>query len=245
MIHKLKKYIKSKKYPYIYTIDSHDSDGCKFEVTNSVEEWRVSTLDNEHQFLKKYINEILPNDIVFDIGANIGIYSIHAAKKAAKVYSFEPDPGFRSRLSKNISINEAKDRISIIEWAVSDSLGEVTLYTDGEAGSSPSLKKVGERGEVEVNMNSLDTAINEGLIQPPNLVKMDIEGAEILALRGMKNLLTSNNAPRSIFIELHPVFLKRFDSSIKECKRLLESANYKAEYSDVRDDQEHCIYQKI
>lgn len=242
IFYKIKEYY---KFPYILTIDSHNSSGCDFEVSNSTEEWRVTTLDDEHDFLARFLSEISQNDIIFDIGANIGIYSIHAAKSSSKVYSFEPDPGFRSRLRKNIVLNGVDDSVSVIEWAVSDSRGKVTLYTDGEAGSSPSLKKIGERGEVEVDTNSLDATINEGLIQAPNLIKMDIEGAEIMAIRGMQSLLNSNNAPRSIFIELHPVFLKSFNSSIEECKKLLESANYKAEYTDIRDDQEHYIYRKI
>lgn len=244
-VKKIFKFLKEyNKYPYICTVDSHTSSGCDFEVSNSTEEWRVSTLDDEHEFLAKFLSEISANDTVYDIGANIGIFSVHAAKKANKVYSFEPDPGFRSRLVRNIDLNLIHDKDIVVEWAVSDTQGIVTLYSDGESGSSPSLKKIGDRGEVEVKTNTLDDAISENQIPPPNVIKIDIEGAEILALRGMKDLLGSNESPRLIFIELHPVFLKEFDSTVSECKSIIEKAGYISEYSDVRDNQEHCIYRK-
>jgi FkbM family methyltransferase len=218
--------------------------GCDFEVSNSTEEWRVKSLDDEHVFLAKFLSEISTNDIVYDIGTNIGIFSVHAAKKANKVYSFEPDPGFRKRLIRNIDLNMLNDKDIVIEWAVSDTQGIVTPYSDGESGSSPSLKKIGDRGEVEVKSNTIDDAISNDEIRTPNVIKIDIEGAEILALRGMKKLLESEESPRLIFIELHPVFLKDFDSTVDECKSIIEKAGYISEYSDVRDNQEHCIYRK-
>jgi len=78
----------------------------------------------------------------------------------------------------------------------------------------------------------------------PTLVKIDIEGAEILALRGMNKLLSSKDAPRYLFIELHPDFLKGFRSSIEECVTIIESFGYVAEYSRSRADQFHYIYRK-
>jgi len=99
----------------------------------------------------------------------------------------------------------------VMDWAVSNQRGIATLYTDGVEGNSPSLDQVGERGSVLVNTDSIDNAISESVLPLPTVVKMDIEGAEILAIQGMKKLLSSQDAPRCLFIELHPDFLPGFN----------------------------------
>lgn len=135
--------------------------------------------------MSSFLGEIKHGDYVYDIGGNIGIFSIHAAKYGENVISFEPDPEFRARLVKNTELNGLQRSIEIMDWAVSNSKGKVTLYTNGASGSSPSLVKVGERGAVTVKTDSIDNVIDEGLISAPDLIKIDIEGAEILALKGM------------------------------------------------------------
>jgi len=73
---------------------------------------------------------------------------------------------------------------------------------------------------------------------------MDIEGAEILALIGMKRLLSSKKAPRMIFIEIHPVFLDAYKSSVLEVGNFIKSFGYKEIYSKIRASQLHKIYKK-
>lgn len=217
--------------------------GCRFEITTPIEAFRVEQYGNEEEFTRLLLEEVQPADVLYDIGACVGLVTVHAARKGAHVVAFEPDRDYRSRLVTNLRLNGLTD-VQVVEWAVSDTGGEATLFTDGVQGRSPSLREIGERGSVNVCTDSIDNAIERGEIPEPDVVKMDIEGAEVLALYGMRDMLASKRAPRVFFIEIHPGFLPAFDSSSEEIQSILESFGYYEEQRMVRDAQVHCVYRK-
>jgi FkbM family methyltransferase len=233
-----------KPFPHRITLTSLVSGGCKFEATTRVEEGRVVGLGDEEDFIRLLLAEIQPGDVFFDVGSCVGIYALHAAILGVRVVAFEPDPSYRRRLLKNIRLNKLQGRIQVVEWAVSDRTGTATLYTNGVEGRSPSLSQVGERSAVCVDTDSIDNAIADGRLPYPTMVKIDIEGAEVLALRGMSQLLSSQDSPRCLFIELHPGFLPGFGSSADECMGIIESFGYVREYFHSRAEQLHCIYRQ-
>ena len=218
--------------------------GCKFEITTATEVHRIVNFGDEEEFTHLILKEIKVKDVIFDIGACVGFITVHAAKKGAQVIAFEPDPRHRVRLLTNIHLNKLKN-VQIVEWAVSDTLGNVTLYSDGIDGSSPSFIFPRRKYEENVATGTIDGALQRGEIIYPNLVKMDIEGAENLALKGMKRLLSSKKAPRMIFIEIHPDFLDDYNSSVLEVCNFIKSFGYKEIYSKIRATQLHNIYRKI
>ena len=226
------------------TLDNFYSNGCVFEIINPMEEYRVISLADEEEFIRLLLEEIQPGDILFDIGSCIGMHALHAALYSAKVFAFEPDPSIRKRLKRNIKINKLKKDINVINWAVSNKKGKEILYTDGIEGNSPSLRLFGDRSFIEVDTDTIDNKLIHGDLPSPTLIKMDIEGAEILALQGMKGLLTSEIAPRKVFIELHPEFLGYFNSSMEECMNIFKIYGYKLDYCKPRQNQIHCIYNK-
>ncbi|MFH1079353.1 MAG: FkbM family methyltransferase [Pseudomonadota bacterium] len=230
-------------FPRVVTISKIIPSGCRFEISSDMESFRIESYGNEEEFTTMLIQEIRAGDIVFDIGACVGLVSVHAAKKDVMVYSFEPDPYYRSRLTNNMRLN-GLDNVNVIEWAVSDHAGQATLFTDGENGNSPSLRKIGERGSVMVKTDSIDKAIHRGDIPIPSVIKLDIEGAEILALRGMQELLIANHSPRAIFMEVHPDFLRYFGSSEKEIEDMMFQCGYTLDYKIDRSNQFHCVYRK-
>jgi FkbM family methyltransferase len=231
--------------PPVVVLNEYLEKGCKFEITTKTEKIRVMSIGNEREFFESFLSVIEPTDVIFDIGSCVGLYAIHAGVMEADVFAFEPDPGYRKRLRKNIRINRLIRRIKVVSWAVSNKKDQATLYTDGVDGKSPSLGLVGERGSVNVDTNTLDNAIREGELPKPTLLKMDIEGAEVLALQGMTELLSSKNAPRAIFIEIHPELLGNFGSSSRECIELIETYGYKQKRCVERDAELHCIYKKV
>jgi len=219
--------------------------GCEFEITTKMEKFRVTGYGDEADTIEKVLSEIKPDDVLYDIGSCVGLYALHAALLGCQVIAFEPDPAYRKRLMRNIKINKLGKKIRVLNRAVSEKPGEVTLYTDGVEGNSPSLRQVGSRGNVIVKTDAIDNLISKGVIPVPDIIKLDIEGAEILALRGMKNLLTSQKSPRFIFVEFHPEFLPSFNSSVEECEKLIESYGYTRYYESHRSNQLHYIYKKI
>ena len=230
-----------RRLPRIVTIKTFVPAGCQFEISTPVEAYRVECFGGEKIFTKKILSELTPSDVLFDIGACVGMVSVHAAKKGVHVVAFEPDPGYYSRLKTNLRLN-GLDQVHVVPWAVSDKPGETVLYTDGVGGNSPSLRKVGDRGSVTVRTDTIDLALSRDEFPPPTVIKIDIEGAEILALRGLTRLLQSKTAPRAIFIETHPQFLPLFGSSEAEVMRLLESFRYIQKYKSQREGQMHYMY---
>jgi FkbM family methyltransferase len=220
------------------------ASGCIFEITSRTEHNRVTGYGKEADSIQRVLSEIKTSDVFYDIGSCVGIYALHAAYYGGVVIAFEPDPGYRKRLKRNIKINRLKKRIQVIDWAVSDRSGIITLYTDGVEGNSPSLSLVGDRGAVSVKTNTIDNAVASKQIPYPDIVKMDIEGAEMLALQGMKKLLDSEKAPRFLFIEFHPEFLSSFNSSVEECEMFIESHGYTKVDVKQRLDQLHYFYKK-
>lgn len=219
--------------------------GSLFVVASKMEYYRIANYGDEFEIIHKVLAQVKKGDIFFDIGSCLGLYAIHAGMLGSNVYAFEPDPGNRKRLKKNIRLNKLRKNITVLDWAVTDHTGSVDLFTDGINGNSPSLKEVGARGSVTVKANSIDNAVELREIPSPDLIKIDVEGAEILVIKGMQKVLASENAPRLLFIEFHPKFLDNFNSTVEECNSILESHNYNQEFCTSRSDQMHSFYKKV
>jgi FkbM family methyltransferase len=238
---RLTTYVYKRRLPIVVTLTEFETPGVRFEVSNLVEQFRVVEHGGETEYTAAMLQDLRHDDVLFDVGANVGMVAIHAAK-ICRTVAFEPDPSIRRRLEVNTALNP--DRAFTLEpFAISDSDGTVVLYTDGDDGNSPSLvHQRGESGSVSVSARSLDSLEAEGRLPHPTVIKLDIEGAEILALRGAKGLLTSPERPRALFIEVHGTFLPGFGSSADEVHALLQEFGYtNATYRAERWDQTHLI----
>lgn len=241
----IRKCVPSFKYPYRYISSINSNDNCVFFIKDPIDEYRIVKFGDEEYFLSLVLDNLKRDDIFFDIGSNIGLYSIYAAKKCANVVAFEPDHEIRSRLLENIEINNLNN-LKVVDWAVSNIKETRLLYSDGTAGYSPSLCEIKGRfkGSKKAVCNSIDNGISEGILPIPSAIKIDIEGAEYLALCGMNKLLLSKKPPRIIFIEIHPLFLQEFKSSSDEVIHFLESCGYTCKYENHRDNEIHAIFIK-
>ena len=196
-----------------------------FETTNSIEDYRANELGGERSLVEKYIELLEDGMIVWDVGANIGVFSLFAARANAQVHSFEPDPGFAKRLRRNIYLNGQDGSITIHEMALNDTNGQITLYTDGVDGMSPGLSEGDseDREEVVVDQQRGD-ALN---LQSPDLLKIDVEGAEGGVIRGMTDILESIDM---IVVELHQTMLPRFGDEPKDVKKFIVSHGFSKLY---------------
>ena len=226
--------------PRIATLDAIES-GCRFHVGSGTENFRIARFGGEQEFVRQIIDAINPGETLFDIGTCVGLVAIHAAKRGAKVIAFEPEPTFRKRLRENLALN-GMDDMTVIEWAVSDSESMATLYTDGAHGNSPSLTAADGRGAIRVRTATIDSAIEAAALPVPHVIKLDIEGAEVRALQGMKSLLRRKDRPRVIFIEVHPNFLSRLGDDPEEIGAILNSAGYTLAEQREREDQIHQVW---
>ncbi len=176
--------IKKLKTNYV-EIDGHkinldDSDSMRLSTRGYFEPEIKETF-------KKYVKE---GDTVVDIGAHIGYHTLTLAKlvgEKGKVYAFEPCPEIFELLKKNVNVNCYKNVI-LINKAVSNSTGKQRFYVDKTGRNSlinsTSIKMT---QAIEVDTIGLDD-----LNIKPNLIKMDVEGGEIKALKGMNNTIKKN-----------------------------------------------------
>ena len=151
---------------------------------------------------------IQPGMTVYDVGANIGYISLIAARlvgNGGKVYSFETLPDNIKRLQENIRQNDMDDRVQVCHSAVVDHSGETTFFTHKSGAMGKAAGSAGRQEEytqsIHVRAVALDDFVFTEGNPPPQIIKMDIEGGEILAVQGMKRLLAE--VKPLLLIELH------------------------------------------
>ncbi len=138
-----------------------------------------------------------PGMTFVDVGAHIGWYSLIAAcavGENGRVYAFEPDPSNFDLLKKNIVVNDYEGRAILVRKAVSETAGVVSLFPgkDDSGGSSLYATPGAGTRSVEVETITLDDFFAKQNWPKVDLMKMDIEGAESRALRGMAELSRRN-----------------------------------------------------
>lgn len=163
------------------------------------------------------LKKLKRGDVFFDIGANIGYYTVLASKKVGprgRVFAFEPDFENFKQLSENVKLNKCKN-VVLENKAVSDRNGRIKFKIEHlKKGESRASKN----GQISVPTIKLD---NYGKI---DVLKMDIEGAEIMALRGAKKTL--NRRGIKLFIEYNPGSLEEFARGPNELLRLIRQLGF-------------------
>lgn len=152
-----------------------------------------------------FCSKIKPAMTVIDIGANLGYYTAlasHCVGNQGLIIAFEPEPNFFKLLSKNISRNNLKN-VKLFEMAIADKNGISELHLSDENKGHNSLISSEElKTSVNVKTTTLDKFLASQKIIKVDMMKMDIEGAEILAIEGMKNTLIKHMP--LLFLEFSP-----------------------------------------
>lgn len=168
--------------------------------------------------------------VVMDIGANIGYYSVIAARKAVDgmVYAFEPSSAIRRRLLDNIAVNGLRN-IEAVAAAVGAPAGAQPFFVSGPDNTGMSGLRQAENfsGMTEmVTVVSFDEWVAEKNISRVDFIKMDIEGAEADALHSMKQTLQRRQPV--LFIEIREHLLRQFGHPPAGIYEFLFSLGYKA-----------------
>ena len=169
----------------------------------------------EPQMQRLIAAELKRGGTFYDIGANVGFYSMLASVliDPGKVFAFEPLPVNLSYLRKHLDLNGI-DIVDVKEVAISDEVGAARFQTE----KTGAMGRLNELGNLQVKTSTLDSLIDSNEISPPNYIKMDIEGAEFKALQGAKRC----------FMEYRPkLFLGTHGAEVHcKCIQLLRSWNY-------------------
>jgi len=190
--------------------------------------WGVYSEDFITQFILNQVG-ITDSDLIIDIGANIGWYSlVLSSEHHPKILAFEPDPVNFSLLSENIRMN-GRQNIEAINRAVADkeSVMKLFLYKDYNQGRHSLIEGEKSKGYVEVKTVVLDEFIRQkGLDKVPiKFLKIDIEGFEYTALRGGRETLLRT---QNVLSEFSPAIMRKIDESPEAYVNYMSELGFKA-----------------
>jgi FkbM family methyltransferase len=171
-----------------------------------------------------------PGMTVLDVGANIGQYTLiaaHGVGPHGHVHAFEPTPHIAAELRANVALNRFEN-VTVNEVAITDAMGETLLFcTDpGSPGTNTIMHPTEHvRSSVKVPTMTIDHYLAEQGITGVDVMKLDIEGAELLALSGARGLLSGDRAP-VIVLEVNPRTISLGGSSADQLLRSLHECGY-------------------
>jgi FkbM family methyltransferase len=206
-----------------------------------------------------------PGDTAWDIGANIGLYTLLTGQvvgPGGRVVAWEPSPATFAVLADHIAANGMASWCQPIHAAVADQTGGRMAMTVDPACLGNSTDRLGQTGQgqvVQVEVGTMD-GFAATLGHRPRAIKVDIEGAEVLALRGAAGLLAPGPHERpALMIAVHPMFLPEFGCSTTDLEEVVARYDYRcwtldgrparpveyAEYLLLPPEREDALLQRV
>jgi FkbM family methyltransferase len=183
---------------------------------------------NESRFLNRFLK---PGMVLVDVGANQGEFSLFAAKRLSQgtVYAFEPMNIFFDQLTENISLNQFTN-VKTFHCGLSDQSGEVPIYLGTTAGNENeglgTIFQSQERNRFiqNIQLRTLDQIATEEKIDTIDFLKIDVEGAELMVLRGARKTLERTRPV--VMIEMSDDTYRAAGYSAEDVKAFFEQINY-------------------
>jgi FkbM family methyltransferase len=174
--------------------------------------------------------KVRPGATVLDVGAHVGLFTVLLARWAGpkgQVFAFEPTPLTRTALIDHLTLNDVAGQVTVCPFAVSDKEGSSAVYTvsnSPENTLSPIHGRLPNAEAVEIEVTTLDAFCGSRRIRP-DLIKIDIEGFELHALRGAKQILVHHRP--TVVVEMHPMNWPEIGVTREQAAGLLGELNYR------------------
>lgn len=206
----------------------HDGVRLRFTAPNVLCEWRAQTFSTKEPETLAWIDSMPEGAVLWDVGANVGLYSIYAAKRRhCRVWAFEPSIFNLELLARNIYRNDLVKWVCIVPFALSDQVGSSQLHmTTTEWGGALSTfgqdfgwdgKAMEPVFEFQTLGIPMDYARESLAIPQPDYIKMDVDGIEHLILSGGRSVLSQ---VKGVLIEVND----DFHEQAEQCEKLLLAA---------------------
>jgi FkbM family methyltransferase len=210
-------------------------------VSSSTELHKHKTLGGERQLLTHLVEMVRPGDVVYDIGANIGLFTVIFAKAIGakgRIIAFEPEEKAHRRLTENIQQNELAT-VEPFQFALGNQAGSLTLSADSEAASGVHSAVRATAVALDSTTQVVDVMTGDDFIAKygaplPNLIKLDVEGMEYDVLSGFSQALRSPIC-RLVVCEVHFSILESRGEpeAPAAIERLLRDSGFHVEWHDA------------
>lgn len=195
----------------------HNGTRLSFAAPNALCCWRADTFSTKEPETLEWIDAMPKGSVLWDVGANVGLYTVYAAKKRmCQVWAFEPSVFNLELLARNIFLNDLTKQVCIVPMALSDKLassqlrmtttdwgGALSTFDKTFGWDGKSIRQVFEFQTLGLSMND---AFERLCIPKPEYLKMDVDGIEHLILSGGANILKS---VREVLIEVNDDFTEQ------------------------------------
>jgi FkbM family methyltransferase len=164
--------------------------------------------------------------VVYDVGAFHGLLTLHFARAARHVFAFEPVARHRAIIERNVRLNRFQDRVTLVPYAAGDHASTEKILIDpllpGTATASPRIQRHVRGGEyfaIEVR------PVDDLSLPAPDFIKIDVEGMELDALRGMQRTLREHGP--ELYIEIHGATPEDARDNLAQISALLRGFGYR------------------
>ena len=235
-------FVQERSYKSIKILDKE----IKFFVPNQLLEWRVDTYFSKEPETLEWIDsfQIKENLIFWDIGANIGLYSIYNSLKHPKstTIAFEPSSSNLRILTRNISINNLEKNIKVVSIPLTNKENIFQEMKEGQFVEGGALNSFGEKFDFEgkefkptMKYSLLGTTINyfleNSILVIPDYIKIDVDGIEHLILEGGDKFLNDKKV-KGLLIEINEEFKEQYDKVLN----LMDKYGFKLLHKKHNDD---------
>ena len=205
----------------------------KFFAPNQLTEWRVCSFFNKEPETLEWIDSFSKKNsfIFWDVGANIGLYSIYNSLKNtnSKTICFEPSTSNLRVLSRNISINNLENNIKIFSIPLTNKENTFLTMNEGDFIEGGALNSFGEnfnfegkkftsKNKYQLFGTTINYLLKNNLLEVPDYIKIDVDGIEHLILEGAGEYL-GNKKIKSLSIEINENFTEQYQNVIGIMKK--------------------------
>jgi len=202
---------------------NHGGVKMSFTSPNALTRYRSESFSEKEPDTLTWLESLPEGAVLWDIGANVGLYSIYAARKVnARVFAFEPSVFNLELLARNIFLNELQERVTIVPVALSNALGPslfkmsstawggaLSTFGQGFDQHGDKLKSIFEYQTMGMTMDEAIRLLN---IPAPLFIKIDVDGIEHFILRGGKETL---KAVESVMVEIDDGFTEQAQETVR------------------------------
>jgi FkbM family methyltransferase len=190
--------------------------------------WTFMCLHEYDEPFQCSLELLRPGTVAVDVGANIGVWSLLAAERHpdVRIHAFEPVPAVAERLRRHVVLNGIETIVTnVAAVAAENGVAPFFAIRTANTGASSLFRRRSEADEISVPVVTLDAYMERAGVVRIDVLKVDVEGAEILVFRGARNVLSGAAAP-AVFFELDQRLCAAAGTTTTDVKRLLVEYGY-------------------